>query len=173
MNEYSYTYDIAVVGGGPAGLAAAITAARKGKRVVIVEKNGYLGGNLTIGIPPLGFLDDRGRQCIAGFGEEFIERLKAEGACYGHRYCPKHNSVSNLDAEYVKIAAFEMCREAGVDILLHLETLSVECESGRIKSALFYGKCNKVTIPSFNFPGKSGLRRGNGVLPAFQRRLDL
>jgi len=146
MKEYSYAYDIAVVGGGPAGLAAAITAARKGKRVVIVEKNGYLGGNLTIGIPPLGFLDDRSRQCIAGFGEEFIERLKAEGACYGHRYCPKHNSVSNLDAEYVKIAAFEMCREAGVDILLHLETLSVECESGRIKSALFYGKCNKVTI---------------------------
>ncbi|MBO7275102.1 MAG: FAD-dependent oxidoreductase, partial [Clostridia bacterium] len=79
MNRYSYRYDIAVVGGGPAGLAAAITAARRGKKVVIVEKNGYLGGNLTIGIPPLGFLDENGRQCIAGFGEEFINRLKKDG----------------------------------------------------------------------------------------------
>ena len=146
MNRYSYRYDIAVVGGGPAGLAAAITAARRGKKVVIVEKNGYLGGNLTIGIPPLGFLDENGRQCIAGFGEEFINRLKADGACYGHRYCPKHNSVSNLDAEYVKIAAFEMCIESGVDVLLHLETLSVECEGGIIKSAVFYGICNQLTV---------------------------
>ena len=146
MNQYSYDYEIAVIGGGPAGLAAAITAARKGKKVVLVEKNGYLGGNLTIGIPPLGFLDENGNRCIAGFGEELINRLKEEGNCYGHRYCPKHNSVSNLDAEAVKILAFEMSREANVDVLLHLETQSVHQESGIIKSAVFYGKCNTVTI---------------------------
>ena len=58
MNNYSYTYDIAVIGGGPAGLAAAITAARGGKRVLLVDKNGYLGGNMTLGLPLLGFLDE-------------------------------------------------------------------------------------------------------------------
>lgn len=146
MNHYSYTYDIAVIGGGPAGLAASITAARAGKRVVLLEKNGFLGGNLTIGIPPLGFLDENGNPCIAGFGEELIARLKSRQESYGHRYCPKHNSVSNIDAEAVKLLAFEMCQEAGVDVILHLETQDVEVENGKIRSITFYGKCNKVVI---------------------------
>jgi len=146
MKQYSYCYEIAVVGGGPAGLAAAITAARAGKRVILLEKNGFLGGNLTIGIPPLGFLDENGNQCIAGFGEELINRLKERGGSYGHRYCPKHNSVSNIDTEAVKILAIEMCREAGVDVLLHLETHTVQVEEGCIRSVTFYGKGNEVAV---------------------------
>ncbi len=146
MKRYSYHYEIAVVGGGPAGLAAAITAARAGKRVILLEKNGFLGGNLTIGIPPLVFLDENGSPCVAGFGEELIQRLKARGGSYGHRYCPKHNSVSNIDTEAVKILAIEMCREAGVDVLLHLETHTVRVEEGRIQSVTLYGKGNEVAV---------------------------
>ena len=146
MNHYSYTYDIAVFGGGPAGLAAAITAARQGKKVVLLEKNGYLGGNLAIGLPPLGFLDEHGRQCIAGFGQDLIERLVEQGHAYGHRYCPKHNSISNLHADYLKILAIEMCQEAGVDILLHCESNRVEVENSRIKKVTMYGKCNEIDI---------------------------
>lgn len=44
MKEFSCQYDIAVIGGGPAGLAAAITAAREGKKVLLADKNGFLGG---------------------------------------------------------------------------------------------------------------------------------
>lgn len=156
INRYQYHYEIAVAGGGPAGLAAAITAARAGKRVILVEKNGFLGGNLTIGIPPLGFLDEHGNRCIAGFGEELITRLMERNASYGHRYCPKHNSVSNIDAEAVKILAFEMCREAGVDVLLHLETHHVDVENGRIRSVTFYGKCNEITITADVFMDCTG-----------------
>ena len=79
MKNYSYTYDIAVIGGGPAGLATAITAARAGKRVILLEKNGFLGGNMTIGLPLLGFLDENGDQCIAGFAEELVDRLLKGG----------------------------------------------------------------------------------------------
>ena len=146
MNTYTYTYEIAVIGGGPAGLAAAITAARAGRRVVLIDKNGFLGGNMTIGLPLLGFLDEHGKRCIAGFGEELVQRLRARGASYDHRFCPKHNSVTNLDAEAVKTVAIEMCREAGVDVLLHLEAHHVTAEDGRIKSVTLFGKCNEVTI---------------------------
>ena len=39
--------DILVVGGGPAGIGAAISAARLGKKVLLLEKRGFLGGNIT------------------------------------------------------------------------------------------------------------------------------
>ena len=146
MKTYAYTYDIAVIGGGPAGLAAAVTAARAGKRVLLADKNGYLGGNMTLGLPLLGFLDEHGERCIAGFGEELVQRLRARGAAYDHRFCPKHNSVTNIDAEQVKLLAFEMCREAGVDVLLHLETQRVELTDGRITAVTLRGKCNEVTV---------------------------
>ena len=46
--------DIVVIGGGPGGLAAAVTAARNGAKVLLAERNGYLGGQLGSGLPFLG-----------------------------------------------------------------------------------------------------------------------
>lgn len=156
MNNYSYCYDIAVVGGGPAGLATAITAARAGKHVVLLEKNGFLGGNLTIGLPLLGFLDENGNQCIAGFAEELVRRLQEMDACYGIRPCPKHNSVANLDAEAMKILAFKMCRESDVDVILHAETIEATVEKGKLQSITLYGKCNHITITAEVFVDCTG-----------------
>ena len=156
MKKYNFKYEITVVGAGPAGLAAAITAARMGKSVLLVEKNGFLGGNMTLGLPLLGFLDENGKRCIAGFGEELVNRLKETGSSYDHRYCPKHNSVTNINAEDVKILAIEMCREAGVDVLLHLEASSVELLENKIKRATFFGKCNEVTVESDIFIDTTG-----------------
>ena len=59
---------IAVIGAGPAGLSAAITASRAGKQVLLLERNGYHGGNATLGLPLLGFLDLDGL-CYAGNGK--------------------------------------------------------------------------------------------------------
>lgn len=146
MSNYVFSCDVAVFGAGPAGLAAAITSARKGKKVLLIEKNGYLGGTLASGISPLGFLDVTGRQCISGFAQEVISRLQEKGHCLGHRYCPKHNSVSCLGSEYVKILAIEMCKEAGVNVLLHSESVSVEKNGNEITSVKVFGKCNETTV---------------------------
>lgn len=146
MKHVSYEYDIAVIGGGPAGLAAAITAARAGKKVALFERNSFLGGALAIGLSPLGFLAQDGRKCIAGFGEEFIHRLMERGDSHGTRVCPKHNSVTGVNAEGVKLLALEMCLEAGVDVLLHCEALDVEVVNKRIRKLTMYGKCNRIDV---------------------------
>ena len=146
MKYLSYNYDIAVIGGGPAGISAAITAARTGKKVALFEKNGYLGGAMAIGLSPLGFLAQDGKQCIAGFGEEFIRRLQQRGDSLGHRVCPKHNSVTCVNAEGVKLLALEMCIEAGVDVLLHCEALDVQVINKKIHKLTMYGKCNKIDV---------------------------
>ena len=56
--------DVVVVGGGPGGFAAAVTAARAGAQVLLVERNGYLGGQLGSGLPFLAFWDIKGRQVV-------------------------------------------------------------------------------------------------------------
>ncbi len=138
--------EIAVIGAGPAGLSAAITAAREGRKVLLLEKNGYLGGNATLGLPLLGFLDLDGRRIVGGIAQEYVNRLSARGQCFGHRTCPKHNSVTNIDPEGFKILAIEMCREAGVEVILHVEACRVEKENNRITKVIFYGKGNEITV---------------------------
>ncbi len=137
---------IAVIGGGPAGLSAAITAARAGKRVLLIEKNGYLGGNATLGLPLLGFLDLDGRRIVGGIAQEYVNRLCARGQCFGHRTCPKHNSVTNIDPEGFKLLAIEMCREAGVEIILHAEAFDAEVENGVLRRVHFFGKGTVLTV---------------------------
>ena len=156
MKQYTCQYDIAVIGGGPAGLATAITAAREGKKVLLADKNGFLGGNLTIGLPLLGFLDEHGNKCISGFAEEFVQRLQERGACYGIRICPKHNSVANVDAEAVKILAFEMCCEAGVEVLLHVEAVDAVVENGKLQTVTLFGKCNRIIVSANVFVDCTG-----------------
>ena len=146
MRHYDFRADIAVIGAGPAGLSAALTAARAGKKVLLLEKNGYLGGNATLGLPLLGFLDLDGRRIVGGIAQEYVRRLQGRGQCLGHRVCPKHNSVTNIDPEGFKVLAIELCREAGVDVILHAETVRVAQEDGRIRSVVLYGKGNEITV---------------------------
>lgn len=78
--------DVVVVGGGPGGVAAAVSAARNGAKTILLERYGHLGGMATGGlvniIPNLG--DIYGRQWIGGFCDEFIQRLarREDAACY-------------------------------------------------------------------------------------------
>lgn len=146
MKHLSYSYDIAVIGGGPAGIAAAVTAARAGRKVALFERGSFLGGAMAIGLSPLGFLAQDGRQCIAGFGQEFISRLQERGDSLGHRVCPKHNSVTCVNAEGVKLLALEMCMEAGVDVLLHCQVLDAVVNDGRLEKVILYGKCNRIEV---------------------------
>ena len=78
--------DVLVVGGGPAGSAAGIAAAREGAKTVIVERHGFLGGNLTAaGIDTIYGLYSVGEnpvKTIGGIPDEIINRLKSQNACY-------------------------------------------------------------------------------------------
>jgi ribulose 1,5-bisphosphate synthetase/thiazole synthase len=110
--------DIVVVGGGPSGIMAAYAAAGEGKKVMLLESRGYLGGNLTIGLPILAFLDVNGKQCVRGLAQQFIDRLAARGAATGHKRCKLHMSLTIIDSEEAKNVALDMMKEKGVEGLM-------------------------------------------------------
>lgn len=156
MKKEFRDYDVVVIGGGPGGLPAALEAARHGAKVLLVEKNGYLGGNLTIGLPLLGYLDKDGNQIIGGIAQELVDELTRRGAASPHTWCPLHNSVTIYDHEVFKVIAFEKCLEAGVELLLHMQVVDTNLEDGRITSVTLFGKSRCIEVSARVFIDATG-----------------
>lgn len=140
----NYETQVLVIGGGNAGCAAAIAAARNGARVTLVERYGFLGGTATAALVGPWMTFHAGNQrVVGGIAQEIVERLMAMGASPGHiedasSYVP---TITPFDAEYHKALLFEMMEESGVRLLLHalfVEPLIKDDGSGRrIAGAVF------------------------------------
>ena len=156
MKLETLQYDVVVVGGGPGGIPAAIAAARQGAKVLLVERNGFLGGNMTIGLPLLAYLDKDGNQVIRGIAQEFIDRLTELGACSPHHWCPMHDSVTIYDDEVFKVVALDMCIKAGVEILLYTQVIDTNVENGELKSVTLFGKGRKMEAEAKIFIDATG-----------------
>jgi glycine/D-amino acid oxidase-like deaminating enzyme len=115
-----YESDIVVAGGGTAGCAAAIAAARRGHRVLLIEEMNCLGGVSTSGGVNEWFAS------LDGLGDIW-ERVKTELACFGARFGRFYNP------EYAKIVWQLLTEEAGVDVLLHASVVDAEAVDGRVK----------------------------------------
>ncbi|QTQ14469.1 FAD-dependent oxidoreductase [Treponema parvum] len=150
------TYDVAVIGGGPGGIAAAISAARNGASVILAERNGYLGGQLGSGLPFLAFLDRKQRQVIGGVAQEFVDRLSKLNGTHGHTYCPFHISTTVIHPFLARIICFEMAKETGIDLLMHCELSDVKVSGGKIKSVTLSGKGEHIEIEANIFIDATG-----------------
>jgi ribulose 1,5-bisphosphate synthetase/thiazole synthase len=107
---------VLVVGSGPAGLAAAVAAARTGVDVTLVERFGCYGGNITaVGVEGMAWYRHEDTVEANGIGREFETRALEMGAAV-----PESQSLSyELDSEGFKVVADRMVEEAGVHGMLH------------------------------------------------------
>jgi hypothetical protein len=116
---------VAVCGGGPSGIMAAISVARHGVKVVLIEKQEILGGMATAGlVNPISEFNKNGHRIIGGIPWEFIERMHALGGA--NINAPSGNV--HFDPEIYKLVAQRMLLEAGVTICLntHLSNCIME-----------------------------------------------
>ncbi len=131
---YRQKYDLIVVGSGSGGVPAAIAAARKGLKVLLVEKNAQIGGLLVSGLPLLAFLDRSGNTVVKGIAQEIIDRLVEVGGANGHIRSPILNSMTHVKNTWMSIILFEMCeQEENLDVLLYAELKSVKVDNGKVK----------------------------------------
>ena len=73
--DESSEFDVIVCGGGSAGICAAIAAAREGARVLLVERNGFLGGTATFGLVIFGMYGPEDQRLVDGIPEEIIQEM--------------------------------------------------------------------------------------------------
>lgn len=154
--------DVLVVGGGPAGTAAAIAAARIGADVMLVERYNHLGGlstgGLVIWIDRM--TDWSGRHVIRGLANEFMERLPkdaiqgppradwgnrdaATASYWAQRTAAYHGIVTwspTIDPEALKTLSMRMAHEAKVRLLLHAWCTTPIVEDGVVRGAIFESK---------------------------------
>jgi hypothetical protein len=163
--------DVVVVGGGPGGIGAAVSAARNGADTVLIERYGHLGGMGTGGlvtIIPL-LTDIFGKQQIVGITQEWIDRLDAREAVdypkkehWGSldkelvRYYFERSFfytrldrviyTAIIDAEISKVILNDMVEEAGVKTYLHSWGTEPIMEGSECKGVIFESKSGRQAV---------------------------
>ena len=148
------------MGGGPAGVCAAIAAARNGARTFLVEHGNCLGGMATRGLvgPFMTCYDKTGeRQIIKGLFEEIVERLVARGGAIHPRDCRTgtaftswikigHDHCTPFEPEALKVVLDEMCAEAGVKVLFHADFVEPVMSGTTITGVRLFTKAGFRTV---------------------------
>ena len=114
--------DVVILGGGVAGLAAALAAAETGSSVLLIERGNCLGGTATAGMMTLFYTPYR---CAHGIPKRIFDRLIAAGGAFP-------GEIISFDHEIFKTIAFEMVAEKGVALLLHTVCADVIMDGERV-----------------------------------------
>ena len=130
-------YDVVVIGGGTAGVIAAIQAAREGVRVLLVEKNDILGGTtVNAGVACPGLFHAWKKQIIGGIGWELVcrsmdEEMLPYPALSEHDKYKFYLDQLNINGAYYALICDEAVTEAGVNVLLGTMCAAVKEEANR------------------------------------------
>jgi len=165
--------DVAVVGGGMAGICAAIASARAGAQTILIEQAGWLGGIGIAGATGLHtFYNVYGasagaprHKLVGGIAQELVDRVREMGGGVGHVEMERGSDfvsmLTPVEPEVFKLASARMCRECGVRLLLHTICEDVEASgsgagNGHVEAVRVWSKAGHGTVSARAFVDCSG-----------------
>ena len=147
------SFDVVVCGGGVAGFAAAVSAARQGLRTAIIERFNSFGGTATIGnVMPISGFFFKEKRVVGGIGWELVERLEAMGAAQVEM--PKGHVSANI--ELIKLEMQRMLLECGVKLYLNSYVTDTVLEDGAVKYVIFESKSGTEALEAKCFIDATG-----------------
>lgn len=155
-------YDVVVLGGGPAGMAAAVAAARAGRKTLLVERYGFLGGMGTAaGVTNFCGLHANVhgdiRQVVHGVADDLLQRIARLGGLNEPHALFGKTVAQAYDTAAYKIAADDLLLSAGVEILFHaLAAGAVMDGPRRVRALLVETKSGRQAIVGRAFVDASG-----------------
>lgn len=175
---------VVVAGAGPAGVVAALAAARAGAAVILLEQHGFVGGMAGTGLGFQAFYDSADRRVVGGIPWELVKQMMATGSCavlknYGPTDDEFYESRSvRFSPEAFKRVATEALLAAGVDVLCRSVVTGVIREAGVVTGVTVENKSGRSEVSGNciidctgdgDIAARAGVRyelgrRGDGVL---------
>ncbi|MBQ3879082.1 MAG: FAD-dependent oxidoreductase [Oscillospiraceae bacterium] len=139
------TCDVLVIGGGPAGIGAAVGAAKAGADTVIVERYGFLGGNITVcAVEPPSWYRQEKTTMPGGAAKEIEDRMVALGAAKPVAFRPSTGLA--YDTEMYKVMADDYIQSYGVTPLYHCMGTTPYLEGNVVRGVITESKSGRMAI---------------------------
>lgn len=152
-------FDVIVVGAGSAGSSAAISAARRGARTLLVDRLPFLGGTSTAVLDTFYAFFTPGEAAIrvvGGLGWEVVERMRAAGVAFERPNTYGAGTGVTYDQEMLKVTWERLAEDAGVEILLHTWATGVKVHGGRISAVRLWNKGGESVVEGSAIVDASG-----------------
>jgi len=141
-----YDVDVLVVGGGMAGVMAAVASARNGVNTMLVESQGSLGGLFTSGFNSF-FVGE-----VEGLAKEFIDRMGSRPEIPSFALLPQYR----FDPEKAKFVLEQMVLESGAKLLYFTRAIDAVVENNCIREVIVHNQCGKMSIAAKIFVDATG-----------------
>jgi hypothetical protein len=137
-------FDVIVVGGGSAGMNAALASARMGARTALVERFGHPGGTAFELGNSISYHNNRKEPIVGGIPQEIVDRMVSAGGAMQGGHLPNPSGVCGsftpLESDVLKVVLLEMMEEAGVELYLHSSFVEPIMDGTRVIGTIIHNK---------------------------------